>query len=301
LARLTDSSSSHIKDFQNLATVHVGPRAVEYTLHRDALCAQSPFFAAALTGGFAEAASQRVTLPDVDPRHFDYVARWVYSGRIEPEASLFKDGKPTYFLLLELWSLADRLALEGLRNGVADTVARLAHATNSVPTPSDTHILYGGRVRETAPLRALALDLFAFKKTDQLLATHPDDWHPRFLRELACKLKRPGAAAVRRHDLQRWTPPARWEDALACELCHRAVMPAADALLCVLCRKAFCRRCLQAGEYTGTLDWTAAEQQCKPWVRNKCLYHEHLETEPCPQVEATPVEQRMIQRLVSGG
>jgi hypothetical protein len=183
-----------------------------------------------------------------------------------------------YFLLLELYILADRLAFEGLRNSIVDLVGKLAHETNSVPTPSDTHILYE-RIRDNTLLRTLVLDLFAFKKTDQLLAAHPDDWHPRFLRELVCKLKRPGAVAVRRHDLQRWTA-ALQADAAACELCRRPA-PSSEAFLCVLCRKMFCRMCILAGEYAGTLDWAAAEQLCKPWIRDKCLYHEHLETKPC--------------------
>jgi hypothetical protein len=222
--------------------------------------------------------SQCVTLADVEPQYFKYVASWLYSQRLEPEAAFFKDGKPMYFLLLELYVLADRLALEGLRNGVVDLVGKLAHHTNSVPTPSDTHILYE-RIRDNTLIRALVLDLFAFKKTDQLLATHPDDWHPNFLRELVCKLKRPGAVAVRRHDLQCWTPGRR-VDALVCELCRRPAS-SSEAFLCVLCRKMFCRRCVLAGEYAGTLDWAAEEQQCKPWIRDECLYHEHLETKPC--------------------
>jgi hypothetical protein len=103
--------------------------------------------------------SQRVALADVEPQYFKYVARWLYSQRLEPEAAFFKDGKPMYFLLLELYALADRLALEGLRNGVVDLVGKLAHDTNSVPTPSDTHILYEC-IRDNTPIRALVLDLF---------------------------------------------------------------------------------------------------------------------------------------------
>ncbi|PPJ52933.1 hypothetical protein CBER1_11495 [Cercospora berteroae] len=92
-------------------------------------------------------------------------------------------GSPKYFLLLDLYSLSDRLLTTPLSNHILSTIARLSESTNSVPTPSDTWILYDN-IRDSSPLRTLILDLFAYKKTDKLLETHKDDWHPRFLREL---------------------------------------------------------------------------------------------------------------------
>ncbi|KAK4972567.1 PAB1 binding protein, partial [Elasticomyces elasticus] len=110
-------------------------------------------------------------------------------------------GSPKYFLLLDLYALADRLCVQALGNEIIDTMARLSEATNSVPTPSDTFILYE-QIRESAAVRALVLDLFAYKKTDKLLESHRDEWHPRFLRELVVKLKRGGGAeSLDRHAL----------------------------------------------------------------------------------------------------
>ena len=64
---------------------------------------------------------------------------------------------------------------------IVDVMADLADSTNSVLTPSDTRILYE-QISEGAAVRRLVLDLFAFKKTDKLLAEHEDAWHARFLR-----------------------------------------------------------------------------------------------------------------------
>ncbi|KAK4556338.1 hypothetical protein LTR86_006482 [Recurvomyces mirabilis] len=134
-------------------------------------------------------------------------------------------GSPKYFLLIDLYALSDRVLTTQLSNHILSTLARLSETTNSVPTPSDTFILYDS-IRDTSPLRTLILDLFAYKKTDKLLETHKDDWHPRFLRELVVKLKRPGAGTetVERHDLHAWRPE-QWSATRPCEGCREVVKP----------------------------------------------------------------------------
>jgi hypothetical protein len=166
-----------------------------------------------------------------------------------------------------------------MRNAIVDRIADLAERTNSVPTPSDTYILYE-IIRDTAPVRRLVLDLFAFKKTDNLVATHPDEWHPAFLRELVCKLKRPGKAAIKRHDVRAWRPSG-WQLTKACEVCRVVLKPMMSANMCVICEKAFCVECVAKGENGGVLDWSLAERECKPWLRGMCDYHEHVEDEAC--------------------
>ncbi|QDS71495.1 hypothetical protein FKW77_004586 [Venturia effusa] len=199
---------TQFKTCASMSTILVGQDKTPYKVHRDLICNQSPFFAAALRGSFAESSTQQLELPDIDTKCFDHVILWLYQNRLEPLSYFFKDGKATYFTLLDLYATADQLDIEGLRNRVLDRVAELAENTNSVPTPTDTWILYD-TIRESAPLRELVLDLFAFKKTDVLIATHPDEWHPAFLRDLVCRLKRPGPKTLSRHALERWEP-ANW-------------------------------------------------------------------------------------------
>ncbi|KAE9991893.1 hypothetical protein EG327_010680 [Venturia inaequalis] len=199
---------TQFKTCASMSTILIGPEKTPYVVHRDLICSQSPFFTAALRGSFLESSTQSLELPDIDTKCFDHVILWLYQSRLEPLSYFFKDGKATYFTLLDLYATADQLDIEGLRNGVVDLVAELAEVTNSVPTPTDTWILYDG-VRDSAKLRELVLDLFAFKKTDNLIATHPDEWHPSFLRDLVCRLKRPGPKSLTRHALERWQP-AGW-------------------------------------------------------------------------------------------
>ncbi|CAK3969585.1 btb poz domain containing [Lecanosticta acicola] len=189
-------------------------------------------------------------------------------------------GSPKYFLLLDLYALSDRLLTTPLSNHVLSTIARLSESTNSVPTPSDTWILYD-TIPDTSPLRSLILDLFAYKKTDKLLETHRDDWHPRFLRDLVVKLKRPGPEAIERHSLVAWRPRS-WSTSRACEGCREILKPGVSGDKCTVCDRAFCGDCLRKhAEGTGSQGDLGGG--CKPWMgRGMCgRYHEHGRGEGC--------------------
>ncbi|OAK99848.1 hypothetical protein IQ06DRAFT_193214, partial [Phaeosphaeriaceae sp. SRC1lsM3a] len=157
-------------DFTNTSTLLIGSKATPFLIHTSLLTTQSPYFRAALTGRFSEASENTIRLDDIEVQHFQLLVSWLYTGSIPPP---YKDGKPAYYTLLHVYTLADRLCFEGLRNAVVDLISDLADRTNSVLTPSDTRILYIS-LRDSAPLRTLILDLFAFKKTDRLLDSHAD-------------------------------------------------------------------------------------------------------------------------------
>lgn len=239
-------------------------------------------FQSALGGPFGDAQRHHHHLPNDHPFHQHY-------ARAEVEAMARTDGdlrnhqgSPKYFLLIDLYALSDRLLTTQLSNHILSTIARLSETTNSVPTPSDTFILYD-HIRDTSPLRTLVLDLFAYKKTDKLLETHKDDWHPRFLRELVVKLKRPGPEAIERHHLEAWRPES-WSTSRACEGCKEMLKPGLSADKCFQCDKAFCGNCLRrhgggSGGWTSPLDTSG----CKPWLGGGLCrrYHEHAPGESC--------------------
>ncbi|OCK73412.1 hypothetical protein K432DRAFT_387411 [Lepidopterella palustris CBS 459.81] len=271
------SLRAQFKTFTATVELLVGPKAVRFLVHRELLTHHSPFFAAALNGSFAEGLSQSIKLREEPLDVFELFICWLYTSTLDP--IFFKDGKPAYYTLLNVYALADRLAVERLRNHTIDQIAELAEQTNCVPTPSDTHILYE-TIRDSAPLRSLVLDLFAFKKTDKLLAEHPDDWHPSFLRDLAVLLKRPSEAAMLRHSFRPWQ--AAWPPlARGCEGCGRVIDTGGqNARTCVGCSRPFCQPCALLGK--GRAEWEAGEEVCRPWKGARCrLYHEHAETEKC--------------------
>ena len=207
-----------------------------------------------------------------------------------------------------MYSLADRLCIEGLRNGVVDLVADLADRTNSVLTPSDTRTLYEV-IRDSAPLKGLVLDLFAFKKTDRLVERHADSWHTAFLRDLCVLLKRPCSQAMVRHRLKMWCPET-WHGARSCDNCRGVLQPRFGAVACHDCCLSFCTRCVEAGvamagcddgrgkgedvEAADTTEGVRVQlktrkghmwETCKPWRGARCaLYHEHDETENCGDI-----------------
>ncbi|KAH8727214.1 hypothetical protein GQ44DRAFT_649639 [Phaeosphaeriaceae sp. PMI808] len=289
--------------FTNISTLLIGPKATPFLVHTTLLTSQSPYFSAALTGTFTEATANTIRLSDVEVTHFQLLVSWLYTGSITPP---YKDGKPAYYTLLHLYTLADRLCFEGLRNAVIDCTSDLADRTNSVFTPSDTRILYG-QIRESAPLRTLVVDLFSFKKTDRLLESHVDAWHAEFLRDLGVQLKRPCEQAMARHRLRMWCPES-WHGTRACDNCRSILVPWAGAVACDDCCLAFCVKCVEGG--VGMAGWDDGRSQwdlvdgggvlvddghgkdgkkkwevCKPWRGSRCvLYHEHEETERCGDV-----------------
>ena len=72
--------------------------------------------------------------------------------------------KPAHFRLIRLYILADLLRIEALRNDIIDKTIQIAEKWNSVPTPEKT------------ALKMLIVDLFVYKKTDQLVERHQDSW-----------------------------------------------------------------------------------------------------------------------------
>jgi hypothetical protein len=288
------------------STILVGPELTPFKIHTSLLTSKSSFFSAALNGSFIESKTNTITLEDVSVEHFQFLVSWLYNSILPAP---FKDQKPAYYTLLHVYALADRLGLEGARNAVVDVISNLADETNSVLTPSDTRILYE-EIRDSSPLRALALDLFAFKKTDRLLESHGDWWHEEFLRDLTVLLKRPCRQAMQRHRLRMWCPVS-WHTTRACDYCGFVLPPRFGAVACEDCCVAFCTKCIEGGvamagwgDTRSRLEVLEEEsvrtgvngeakmikrvkkwEACKPWRGARCaLYHEHAETESCANV-----------------
>ena len=291
---------ANVSDFTTTSTILVGPQLTAFQIQTSLLTSKSSYFRAALTGRFAESSNNSITLDDVPVDHFQLLVTWLYERAVPIP---YKDRKPAYYTLLHVYALADRLGLEGARNAIIDTISDLADETNSVLTPSDTRILYED-IRESAPIRTLVLDLFAFKKTDRLLELHAGLWHAEFLRDLTVHLKRPCTQAMQRHRLRMWCPMS-WHTTRGCDYCGVVLLPRCGAVACDDCCVAFCTACVQGGvamarwevgrfevvEEEGTSGeenngkkvkkWEA----CKPWRGARCaLYHEHAETERCGDV-----------------
>lgn len=62
-----------------IITLFVGKERVQFSVHKDTLC-QLPFFQAALSGGFKEAAEQVIALPEDNPNHVSALIEFLYTG-----------------------------------------------------------------------------------------------------------------------------------------------------------------------------------------------------------------------------
>lgn len=162
--------------FARTVRVEVGTPPSTVLVHRDLFTAVSPFFRAAFDpqSGFSESTSETLRLPDIQLNDFNFFVQWVYRQNLGHEELERKC--TAYFRLIRLYSLADRLGVEDLRNAVVDEMARLSEKYNSVPTPQDTRTI-DDELRENCGLRELVVDLFVWKKTDNLVQMHEDSWY----------------------------------------------------------------------------------------------------------------------------
>ena len=166
--------------FKTIVTITVGPKRHPFYVHLESLCAVSPFFAAAFnqTYNFAEASSATLNLPEARPEDFEYFVQWLYTHTLNHEELM--GNHPAYFRLLRLYILADALGVTRLKNDIVDGIAAVADSSNSVITAEDTRTVYG-EISDTSLLRQLVLDLFLWKKTENLIKTHPDSWYAGLL------------------------------------------------------------------------------------------------------------------------
>lgn len=65
-----------------MVQILVGPDEKRFDVHKELLCSVSDFFSAALNGGFKEAATGVVKLPEQDTETFQYFVHWLYSGKL---------------------------------------------------------------------------------------------------------------------------------------------------------------------------------------------------------------------------
>ena len=138
----------------------------------ETLCAASPFFKAALKGGFRETAEQEVRLPDYNDEAFTIIASWP-SDR---DPLRFKDLE--WNLLCELFVLADYLRISSLKEQLLKSLRWKRHESRIVPVSSDK--TYRG-----SPLRRLWIDWVLELQAPEIFESKEWIFPMEFMRELA--------------------------------------------------------------------------------------------------------------------
>ena len=83
LANPSDETLAH--QGEDRVQLHIGPKPIRLSLHRDLLCQVSPVFRAAYTGNFREAIRKILPLPETDMATAFWFVKWLYQG--EPPAT----------------------------------------------------------------------------------------------------------------------------------------------------------------------------------------------------------------------
>ena len=138
-----------------MVLILVGQEKTQFHLHKGLLCKASPYFRAALEGGFKEADLQTIEWPEEHATIVKLFQFWLYSGSVsllpEDEAMLWET-------LVGLYVFAERHDLPTLENSVIDYIIRKIEQQKSklrfvaVSQSYDT-------IRPQAPLRRLIVDL----------------------------------------------------------------------------------------------------------------------------------------------
>lgn len=103
----------------HIIEVVVGSSKEKFYVHKDVICAASPFFRRCLENDMKEASTSTVYLPEDNPEAFQCILKWVYSKVIEtPKARESYNSMRLY----EAQLLADKLCMEVLSNLLMDMI-----------------------------------------------------------------------------------------------------------------------------------------------------------------------------------
>ncbi len=107
-------------------SVLVGPDKKAYTLHKDLLCAHSPFFQKCLESSFLEKKQDQVELPEDSPEVFEHFINWIYR-----EDVIKPTDQASLELAIQTYVFADKLCMTTFKNRIMTRI-RAYHETAGV-------------------------------------------------------------------------------------------------------------------------------------------------------------------------
>ncbi|RPA82590.1 hypothetical protein BJ508DRAFT_86189 [Ascobolus immersus RN42] len=140
MAVATDSNILRVMyETEQFSDVTICCRGGEKKAHKSVLCLQSPFFNAALTGGFREAVDSRIEFPEEEPSTVQGALEYLYIGRYthigtSATFSTFNEAQQNHILeedlkrALDIFLLADKIQVAGLKKYCFDQFDAILHA-----------------------------------------------------------------------------------------------------------------------------------------------------------------------------
>ncbi|KAI9701544.1 MAG: hypothetical protein M1836_001600 [Candelina mexicana] len=187
LKRSVNSLEAKQPTFEELYTkevvcILVGPEKKEFRIHKGLLCHESPYFRAALTGGFGEAHEGQVELPEDNTYEFGVFYKWIYTSKI------FRDDISSAVKIAKLYIFADKRTIPNLKNLCINTLRDICTSESKNCDPA-LEFIYENTLPGSA-LRKFALDSSVWNPDllHKQLKLYPL-WYPReFLLHLAVAL-----------------------------------------------------------------------------------------------------------------
>lgn len=162
----------------SIVVLKAGPAKTEYRVHRGLLCQNSPYFRAALEGGFREAETQIIEWPEEKPETVEIFQLWLYSGSLGVDMG---DSMSAYEKLVNTYIFADAYDLSVLKDSVIDVFIEMPFREKTV----NIHVL--DKVYSTPsakPLQKLFVDFaihnWSLRKKgflrEELLGSYPKQY-----------------------------------------------------------------------------------------------------------------------------
>lgn len=161
-----------------IVVLKVGSQKEAIRVHRGLLCNASPYFRAALQGGFTEAQTQTIEWPEEHPNIVKIFQTWLYSRAIEFDAKPLDES--AWFTFIDLYGFADRYHLPALNDSVMDfLITCLLQESPDIPWSAYNRVY--SVTSPKAPLRRLFVDLAIRRPTRSWETDEPTDAEALFL------------------------------------------------------------------------------------------------------------------------
>lgn len=174
--------------------VQVGPDAKQFCVHKDLICARSPFFQAALSNSWKEASERTVSLPEDDTKAFELYLNWLYTQKLtsKPQSADASTRRTEFLLLAKCVTLGEKLQDVRFKNALIDTLMAISEERDGkgskwFPGADAISDIYEG-TPQTAPIRRLLVDLWFWHGQRHWTKTYNEDqFHKTFLFDMLAK------------------------------------------------------------------------------------------------------------------
>lgn len=131
-----------------MVDIYVGKERKHWSIHRNLLCHHSPYFETELLGHEVpkkqdREGSNKLELPEDDPRGFELFVKWLYQGQLDDVSDLNDNDKYEYAVAChKLYLLSSKFSMPHLSNLAIDAYRQNLNAAHLVPDADEINDIY---------------------------------------------------------------------------------------------------------------------------------------------------------------